>query len=675
MEVKERVRSEICGVILLALTIFILLSLISYNPNDLPFNQYPPNFPVRNLMGRTGAYSAFGLFQAIGWFAYFVPFICLACGWRILRRRRIDKLQSRLWGVLLFLLASCTLLSLRYPEMLESIRAGGYSGFFCSKKLKESLEITGAYLVGVTALLISLPLVTHLSYPRLFYGLAHRIALLVGGTRRITRKSVSPTTKRKSRVSKEAIQSGLEGPYQLPPLSLLAMPSVSPRSREDLKTTSHLLEETLSDFDIRAKVVNITQGPVITRYEVQPAPGVTISSITSRANDIALKLAAPSVRIEAPIPGRAAVGIEIPNREPSYVHLVEVLDIPEFKQHTSSLTFGLGKDISGKSIIADLDLMPHLLIAGATGSGKSVCINALINSILFKAAPDEVQFLLVDPKRVELRVYNDIPHLIAPVITDPRQATLALKWLVEKTEERYRLFASAGARDIIGYNRLAKRMAYLVVVIDELADLMLVAPRDCENALARLAQTARGVGIHIVLATQRPSVDIITGLIKANFPTRIAFQVSSRVDSRVVLDISGAEKLLGSGDMLFAEAGSPKPIRIQGSLITESEIKRVTDFIKSQARPTYQEGIFEAEAAFSVGIEQEDELYKDAVRLVIASKYASVSMLQRRLRVGYSRAARLMDLMEEERIVGPPRGSKVREILVGPDYLQRLDKA
>jgi len=274
-----------------------------------------------------------------------------------------------------------------------------------------------------------------------------------------------------------------------------------------------------------------------------------------------------------------------------------------------------------------------------------------------------------------LRVYNDIPHLIAPVITDPRQATLALKWLVEKTEERYRLFASAGARDIIGYNRLAKRMAYLVVVIDELADLMLVAPRDCENALARLAQTARGVGIHIVLATQRPSVDIITGLIKANFPTRIAFQVSSRVDSRVVLDISGAEKLLGSGDMLFAEAGSPKPIRIQGSLITESEIKRVTDFIKSQARPTYQEGIFEAEAAFSVGIEQEDELYKDAVRLVIASKYASVSMLQRRLRVGYSRAARLMDLMEEERIVGPPRGSKVREILVGPDYLQRLDKA
>ncbi|MQY69253.1 MAG: hypothetical protein GH145_00105, partial [Firmicutes bacterium] len=486
----------------------------------------------------------------------------------------------------------------------------------------------------------------------------------------IKEEKVAPIPKRVKKIVKKAPEE--EEAYTLPDLSLLVKPKAE-EAKEDLKAKGILLEETLSEFGISAKVVGALQGPVITRFEVQPAKGVTVSSITSRSNDIALKLAAPSIRIEAPIPGKAALGIEVPNKRPSFVYLSEILSTREFYESPSKLTLSLGKDIAGRPVIADLTTMPHLLIAGTTGSGKSVCINCIINSVLFQATPDEVKFLLIDPKRVELKTYNDIPHLITPVITDPKKATLALKWAVREVEERFKLFSEAGARDIESYNAKTsvEKIPYIIVIIDELADLMLVAPVDCEHTITRLAQMARAVGLHVVLATQRPSVDVLTGLIKANFPVRIAFQVAARVDSRIVLDMSGAEKLLGRGDMLFSDPSKAKPVRIQGSLITNPEIEKMAQLVRSQRGPVYVEDIFERKTPSPASTPEEDELYQDAVRVIIQARRASVSMLQRRLKVGYARAARLIDMMEEEGVVGPYRGSKVREVLVDESYLKK----
>jgi len=401
---------------------------------------------------------------------------------------------------------------------------------------------------------------------------------------------------------------------------------------------------------------------------LQPAPGVKISRIVNLADDIALKLAAPGVRIEAPIPGKAAVGIEVPNREICSVPLREVLESSEFQRSSSRLTVGLGKDITGQPIIADLAKMPHLLVAGATGSGKSVCINTLIVSILFKARPEEVKFLLIDPKVVELSNYNGVPHLLSPVVTDCKKAAAALRWAVQEMERRYILFAAAGVRDIGRYNDLAEENALplIVIIIDELADLMMVAPVDVEDAICRLAQMARAAGLHLVLATQRPSVDVITGTIKANIPSRISFSVSSQVDSRTILDMAGAEKLLGKGDMLYYPVGAAKPVRIQGAFIADQEVEELVAYLKIQSEPEYTDGVT---AYDDLGDKRsresfEDELLEDAVRMVLETGQASVSMLQRKFRVGYTRAARLIDTMEEMGIVGPNIGSKAREILM-----------
>ncbi|HWQ40753.1 MAG TPA: DNA translocase FtsK 4TM domain-containing protein [Desulfosporosinus sp.] len=470
-----------------------------------------------------------------------------------------------------------------------------------------------------------------------------------------------------------------DGNYQLPQVTLLhkSLKMKNPRLNKDLADNVKILEEALASFGVKIKVTQVTQGPAITRYEAQPAPGVKVSKITNLADDIALSLASANVRIEAPIPGKSVVGIEVPNKEVSMVHFREVLETAEFQGAPSKLALCLGKDITGTPVIADLTKMPHLLIAGATGSGKSVCINTLIHSILFKARPDEVKFLLVDPKMVELANYNGIPHLIAPVVTDPRKAAGALKWIVTEMETRYELFAGAGVRDIVRYNFLRTQekngehpsLPYVVVIIDELADLMMVAPGDVEDAICRLAQMARAAGIHLIVATQRPSVDVITGIIKANIPSRIAFAVSSQTDSRTILDMNGAEKLLGRGDMLYYPMGASKPLRVQGCYLGDKEVENVVSFLQNQAKPEYQE-IPNMDLETIKKEEMEDEHFYDAAKLFIESGTASVSLLQRRLRIGYTRAARLMDFLEEKGVVGGYEGSKPREVLMSRGQLE-----
>ncbi len=472
--------------------------------------------------------------------------------------------------------------------------------------------------------------------------------------------------------------------YQVPPLSLLdkATKAGVPKSDKDAIEKAKLLEDTLDSFDVRAKVVDVRRGPTVTRYEVHPAPGVKVASIVKLANDIALALASGDVRIEAPIPGKSAVGIEVPNREVSVVTLREVLESTEFRSHRSRLAVALGKDIAGKPIVASLESMVHLLIAGATGSGKSVCINSIIASLLFRTKPDELKLLMIDPKVVELSIYNGIPHLVAPVVTDPSKAAKALQWVLKEMARRYEAFAAIGVRDITKFNEhvaasLGKpehmALPYMVVIIDELADLMVVAPVDVEDAIFRLAQMARAAGIHLVVATQRPSVDVITGTIKANIQSRIAFAVASQIDSRTILDSSGAEKLLGRGDMLFFPVGAQKPIRAQGAYISENEIEDIVKFVSSQAEAEYEEAILKAEVAERKSSEEsEDELLPQAVRIVVEAGQASVSLLQRRLPIGYTRAARLIDVMEQRGYIGRYEGSKPREVFLTFEEYNRL---
>jgi S-DNA-T family DNA segregation ATPase FtsK/SpoIIIE len=473
-------------------------------------------------------------------------------------------------------------------------------------------------------------------------------------------------------------------PYKLPPLSLLDKPKGSGKAgnRSDYLETARKLEATLESFGVRAKVLDVARGPAVTRYELQPDVGVKVSRIVSLTDDIALALAAKDIRMEAPIPGKSAIGIEVPNSEVSIVTLREVLETQAFQEAPSKLTVAFGRDISGQPIIGNLAKMPHLLVAGATGSGKSVCINGIITSLLYKAKPDEVKFLMIDPKMVELNVYNGIPHLLAPVVTDPRRASLALKKIVVEMEKRYELFSKSATRNIEGYNALMMSgsnpeavLPYIVVIVDELADLMMVAAGDVEDSIARLAQMARAAGIHLIIATQRPSVDVITGVIKANIPSRIAFGVSSQVDSRTILDMAGAEKLLGRGDMLFLPMGASKPIRVQGAFLSDSEVEAVVKYVSSQGQAEYNEELVPEvdEAEPEAGDEYVDELFDQAVQIVLEAKQASVSLLQRRMRIGYTRAARLIDAMEAKGIVGPYEGSKPREVLMSLEqYQQRI---
>ncbi|KGR91181.1 cell division protein FtsK [Ureibacillus massiliensis 4400831 = CIP 108448 = CCUG 49529] len=484
---------------------------------------------------------------------------------------------------------------------------------------------------------------------------------------------------------KQSVETNIENTdYVLPSMNLLQIPPEHDQSGEYsvIQMNAKKLEQTFSSFGVKARVTQVHLGPAVTKYEIMPDVGVKVSKIVSLQDDLALALAAKDIRMEAPIPGKSAIGIEVPNSEIAIVTLREVLEAKENNRPDSKLLIGFGRDITGQAILAELNKMPHLLVAGSTGSGKSVCINGIIVSILMRAAPHEVKMMLIDPKMVELNVYNGIPHLLAPVVTDARKASQALQKVVSEMERRYDLFSHTGTRNIKSYNDHVQafneendekhpKLPYIVVVIDELADLMMVASHDVEDSITRLAQMARAAGIHLIIATQRPSVDVITGVIKANIPSRIAFAVSSAVDSRTILDTGGAERLLGRGDMLFLPAGSSKPVRVQGAFVSDSEVESVVDFVIEQQKAQYDESMIPSDEPEKTVEEETDELYDEAVQLVLEMQTASVSMLQRRFRIGYSRAARIVDQMEARGVVGPPDGSRPRQVLVNKSSVEQ----
>ena len=659
---------------------------------------------------------------------YLIPFLLLITGIAIIFKKvKINKIQVLINIALIF--SILTHLHLQLPLAEQTIESGynglggGLIGAIISYVTVTIFGVVGSYIVLISIWIASLLYITKSTFGELtkrifslFIGFLKKIKDQIedfifvtveekGGYENIPKPSKNhlqvkeqpliinhyeePETDEdktlKKAIKKEEeteifidnIENNFEGEFVLPPINILnrVKRNKNTLTQRDINDNIYLLQNTLESFGVSAKVVQVSCGPSITRYELQPAPGVKVSRIVNLADDIALSLASADVRIEAPIPGKAAIGIEVPNSEIATVSLREVLESKEFQESKSNLSVVLGKDIAGKSVVTDLAQMPHLLIAGATGSGKSVCMNTLITSILFKSKPTEVKFLMIDPKMVELSTFNGIPHLISPVITDAKKAASALRWAVHEMENRYELFAASGVKDINRYNQGPNQLPYIVVLIDELADLMMVAPADVEDAICRLAQMARACGIHLVVATQRPSVDVITGIIKANIPSRIAFAVSSQTDSRTILDMNGAEKLLGKGDMLFYPTGFPKPVRLQGAFVSDKEVEEVVEFLKAQAKPKYQEGILDQEVITVDSSKEEtedDPLIPEVAKIFIENGQASISLIQRRFRIGYNRAARIIDIMEKKGIVGGYEGSKPRQVLISVEDYQRL---
>jgi len=716
---KKDKRDLISSFGLFALALILLAAMISYTSYDISFETTDTNLHARNFIGIIGAYAAWAIFKVIGYAGFFIPFLLTVWGIGVLAERLAEKPVIRFTGVLFLFVSGSSFFALTgSPDLALMMERGGLIGLFLSGKIIGYFGVIGGYIITLVISALALLLATEFLIIPMASFLFVRTWNLLGNLRKVKNgqkdvfgrvnplrekprpkpavKAEKTSDEKKVRESEKEtkpekpvlpkftlpkpkpalkkpikIEPRIVGDYKLPTLDLLnsSPPESEKMLSEDLEASAKILEDTLADFNIEAKVVNISKGPVITRYELQPAPGVKVNRITALSDDIALVMKASTVRIVAPIPGKSAVGIEVPNPSSSLVYLREILESREYQKKVglSKLTIALGKDISGKSVVADLGDMPHLLIAGTTGSGKTVCVNSLIMSMVYNATPDELKFIMVDPKMVELAIYNGLPHLLCPVVTDSKKAAGALEWVVSEMESRYKMLAKATTRNIDAFNKkAAEKLPYIVVIIDELADLMMVAQQDVENTITRLAQLSRAVGIHIILATQRPSVDVVTGVIKANFPARISFKVASKVDSRTVLDMNGADKLLGKGDMLFLEPGNAKPIRAQGTLLTDPEIENVVETIKKQREPEYDDEILEQQkkgvsgrAGFS-----KDEFFDEAVQMVLDTGQASVSMLQRRLRLGYTRAARLIDSMEEEGIVGSFRGSKPREILI-----------
>jgi len=740
--------NEISGFAYLAIAVLVFVSLITYDSNDLAFFTSTPNPHLQNFVGIIGAYIGALLFFLIGKSSYVIPFLCLIWAIDRFTSQEPQRSFIKISGTVILFLAAGSLLALIFDGTnTDMMSAGGICGMLLSSLLIRYFGIVGSYIIVSTLFILSVLLATEFliipfiaavfnktkeallnmkkesaasqdKSPRIKVGserepspkpyveqsdietLQKKPALEKVPPAKESRKGFGlPNIKigkkpepkddrpEKDKLAKPvSTEAKTVGEYRLPTLDLLdSPPPVAERQiKEDLTASSAVLEDTLRDFGIDARVAQVEKGPVITRYELEPSPGVKITRITALNDDIALTMKAQSVRIIAPIPGKSRVGIEVPNIESSLVYLKEVLQSSEFQSATSKLTLALGKDTAGVPVVCDLSKMPHMLIAGTTGAGKTVCVNSIILSMLYNASPDELKFILVDPKMVELALFNNLPHLICPVLTNAKKVSSALNWLVSEMESRYKLFAKVATRNITIFNQKSKEgkfkddpdvpdaLPYIVVVIDELADLMAIASQDIEIAITRLAQLSRAVGIHIILATQRPSVDVITGVIKANFPARISFKVASKVDSRTVLDMNGADKLLGRGDMLFMEPGVAKPTRAQSSLVADKEIERVVSFIAAQREAAHEESISKEQEKKGYGRSNEkDEYYDDAVRLIMEMGQASVSMLQRRMRLSYTRAARLIDSMEEEGVVGPYRGSKPREILV--DREQYLD--
>jgi len=701
--------NEIKGILFFFLGIILLVSLISYTPEDIRVYTSHPNRPPRNLIGIFGANLAYLCFFLIGYSSYLLPLYFFVLGINKFKNKTVKLKFSKVICILGFFLSLSAFFSL-FPatEQIRFIRSG-LLGFCIFRFFNLYFKFLGAVILILMFGFLFLSLASEYMLINAFINITEKIKRFtkrfkfkrvfsflkrpkeikpyleistskVTGSVEIAPQKIKKVAQEKElrptaieRVEPEKLQGEpvekIIEEYQIPSINLLeSPPPISERLiKEDLALNAKILEETLSDFGISVKVADIEKGPVITRYELEPAPGVKVGKIFSLSDDIALAMKAQSVNIVCPIPGKARIGIEIPNTKVSLVYLKDIIDSEEFNGSKSKLTLGLGKDISGNPVIADLSQMPHLLICGTTGSGKTVCVNSLIASVLYKSTPFDVKFLMIDPKMVELSPFNGLPHLLSPVLIETKKISFALNWLVNEMEERYKLFAKETVRNIEAYNEKRERLPYIVVIIDELADLMTVARDQIENAIIRLAQLSRAVGIHLVLATQRPSVDVITGVIKANFPARISFKVASKVDSRTVLDMNGADKLLGKGDMLFLKPGESRPIRAQGSLVTDTEIEKIVKFVNSQSLPIYEEEFLE-EPKSNLYLEKEkDELFDEAVRIILETGQASVSILQRRLHLGHTRAARLVDSLEEEGLIGPYCGSKPRKILISKE--------
>lgn len=714
----EPLRKEIRGIIFLLVAFALGVSLFSYAPKDQLLWETPDYMgKAYNLFGTVGAFLADKMFRLLGFSSYWLVLIFLILAILSFKGRSPSSPVRSLIATLFLLLSFAGILHLQWPEPVlykgEKFLGGGLLGLYISGFLKGFLNYFGAYALLMVIFVISLMLSARISLGRVlsitsgWFGRAKRRAWEWSTKRRERKRKrrvrveVLGREKKRPKRSVQIVEPKKEslkipeqdrfpfmhvaGEFKLPPLDLLKDPPEvrdAQIQRESLEMTARRLERKLEDFGVEGEVVEILPGPVITMYEFKPAPGVKISKVANLSDDLALALRAPSIRIVAPIPGKAAIGLEIPNNQRAPVYLKEIISSQAYKNSNHRLTIALGKDITGMPVVADLAKMPHLLVAGATGAGKSVFLNAMINSLLFKVSPEMVRFLIIDPKRIELSLYKDIPHLLHPVVTQPKEATKALRWAVEEMERRYMLLSDRGVRNIEAYNRkilkdqktgvesgsggTPKGLPYIVLVIDELADLMMSSSREVEEAITRLAQMARAAGIHLIIATQRPSVDVLTGIIKANFPTRMSFQVSSKVDSRTILDTMGAESLLGEGDSLFMPPGVGQLRRIHGAYISEEEVKAVTDFLRAQMKPDYDHTML-AEVAREEEKEEDDieldEKYDSAINLVIQTGHASISMLQRKLRVGYNRAARMIEAMERQGIVGPSDGVKPRAVL------------
>ncbi len=704
---------EILALCLLAVAILLLLSMITYHSSDPTlFTTSSGERPVSNIVGIFGANLAAILLVAIGISAYWLPIFLIAAAVQLIVPRSTPRPWLIAIGCTLLIIASSGLAALYWPTLRlwgEPLPgSGGILGLMLKKYIPYYLNPVGAYLLLWLLAIVAILLATPVSLTRTALALNAGLGKLGQTLRNIReernkrhklrRKSLSkpPIVKTRKEIKPEPPEHkqaefkfmDVEGEFRLPDVSLLDTieKSTGGPDQESLLMNSRIVEKKLADFGVEGEVTEVSPGPVITMYQFKPAPGVKISKIVGLADDLALALKAASIRVVAPIPGKGTLGIEIPNvsRQPVVVH--DTINDPEFKQPKGKLILALGKDITGNIVVTDLAKMPHLLIAGATGTGKSVCLNAIIISLLYRATPDEVRLLLIDPKRIELSAYEGIPHLLHPVVTDPKKANIALKWAVAEMENRYELLTLKGVRSIERYNQLVTKskakkpkpgsplqdheaedqpLPYLVIIIDELADLMIVASREVEESIIRLAQMARAAGIHLVLATQRPSVDVLTGIIKANIPARISFQVSSRTDSRTILDANGAEALLGAGDMLMLPPGTAKMQRIHGAYASEVEIKRITDFLRKQRKPEYDDTIlnYQDKSEDMAADDEIDERYEEAIKLVIETRRASISMLQRRLRVGYNRAARMIEMMERQGLVSASDGVRPREVL------------
>jgi DNA segregation ATPase FtsK/SpoIIIE, S-DNA-T family len=725
-------RKEIAGILLFFLVVLTLVSLLSYNPADPSIHNATATSHIHNLFGLIGSHLAGLLIGLFGLGAFWIPALLMLGSIHLFGRQPVKNIYIliTLIGSFMLVITSGSLFSIKQDHYLlfgNAFSSGGMIGIPIKSLLFKYANPVGGMLILVVLWIIGLIMATGLSLFSFFKFFLRTVATAgsrVSAASNILREKIKKVKKLKKTKEKQKpvkikneSQASQNDPiqiitppqpiklkplarqeifdfmkstdeFQLPSLEFLDDPDSPSASAgdENLLVQSRLLEKKLEDFGVKGKVVAITPGPVITTFEYEPAPGVKINRVVNLSDDLALALRAMSIRIVAPIPGKAVIGIEIPNMVREIVCFKDMVNVSIFEKSKSKLTLCLGKDIVGNPVIADLAKMPHLLIAGATGTGKSVGLNAMICSILYKSRPDEVKFIMIDPKRIELSSYDGIPHLITPVVTDVKKATNALFWAVKEMEKRYELLSEKRVRNIAQYNQkitkgkkaaadLSKAssdvdqsfetLPYIVIIIDELADLMMVTSKDVEFALTRLAQMARASGIHLILATQRPSVDVLTGIIKANFPTRLTFQVSSRTDSRTIIDSNGAEQLLGNGDMLFLPPGTARLQRIHGSFISEEEINLITEFLKSQKPPEYDTSVTETppEEKNELSEEDYDERYDDAVALVTQNGQASISMIQRHLRIGYNRAARIIEVMEKEGIVGPSDGAKPREVL------------